>query len=186
MKRLVRQTASMPRDTIPRANFAKRGPRSSHRVTYRRLPSLEGRRPSDALTDTGQTRLGRSIAPLAAAHPARSGIHALRDVREAFAARILLAQVTQRSHDVQYYIWHKDPTGTLLFEAMLAAAERGVRVGMLLDDNNTVGLDPTLGALDSMTDLIFVSPVSKTGLHGRHHSEPKSSVREIADPRRSP
>ena len=114
-----------------------------------RLPSLDNRAPSLALADTAATRLGKAIAPLAAANPGRSGIHALRDARDAFAARVLLAQAAERSLDVQYYIWRKDLTGTLLFEALLAAAERGVRVRLLLDDNNTPGLDPTLAALDT-------------------------------------
>ena len=47
---------------------------------------------------------------------------------------------------MQYYIWHGDTVGHLLFEALWQAAERGVRVRLLLDDNNTSGLDPTLDA----------------------------------------
>ncbi|MEO8431100.1 MAG: phospholipase D family protein [Acidobacteriota bacterium] len=113
------------------------------------LPSLEGRGVSAALTDTGGTRLGRMAAPLIAAHPGVSGVHPLRDAKDAFAARIRLAEAAERSLDVQYYIWHKDLTGTLLFQALRAAADRGVRVRVLLDDNNTAGLDEPLAALDS-------------------------------------
>jgi putative cardiolipin synthase len=64
-----------------------------------------------------------------------------------------LAEAAERSLDVQYYIWHKDMTGTLLFEALRAASERGVRVRMLLDDNNTTGLDTTLAAIDSYPNI---------------------------------
>ena len=113
------------------------------------LPSLEGRTVSHAPTDTDDTRLGRAFAPQAAAHPGLSGIHALLDARDAFAARILVARAAERSLDVQYYIWHPDMSGTLLLEALHDAAERGVRVRLLLDDNNTAGLDPTLAALDA-------------------------------------
>ena len=113
------------------------------------LPLLEQRSESHAYADTAGTRLGRVIAPLAAAHPGQSGIHPLLDARDAFAARVHLAQAAERSLDVQYYIWHRDMTGTLLFDALRAAAERGVRVRLLLDDNNTGGLDATLAALDS-------------------------------------
>ena len=120
---------------------------------YRRLPSLENRRPSVALADTGATRLGRAITSRRSAHPGKSGIHALRDAREAFAARALLAKAAERSLDVQYYIWRKDLTGTLLFESLHAAADRGVRVRLLLDDNNTMGLDTTLAALDSHPNI---------------------------------
>src|SRR3981189_2960308 len=47
----------------------------------------------------------------------------------------------------RYYVWHGDTTGQLLFDAVWQAAERGVRVRMLLDDANTRGLDPTIAAL---------------------------------------
>src|SRR4029078_190928 len=55
--------------------------------------------------------------------------------------------------DVQYYIWDTDMTGTLLFEALHAAADRGVRVRLLLDDNTTAGLDPVLAALDAQPNI---------------------------------
>jgi putative cardiolipin synthase len=87
--------------------------------------------------------------PAAAAGPAPSGIHPLFDSREAFAARLALAQRATRSLDVQYYIWRNDTTGRLLFEALCAAADRGVRVRLLLDDNNTSDLDEVLATLDA-------------------------------------
>ena len=95
------------------------------------------------------TRLGRAITPLVEAHPGLCGLYALANAREAFAARMLLAQTAHRSLDVQYYIWRQDMSGTLLLDALLRAAERGVRVRFLLDDNNTEGLDESLSALDS-------------------------------------
>ena len=104
---------------------------------------------STMLTDTHETALGKAVRPRADAHPGTSGIHALADPNDAFAARMLLARAAERSLDVQYYIWRGDLTGTMLFEALHAAAARGVRVRLLLDDNNTDGLDPTLAALDA-------------------------------------
>ena len=117
------------------------------------LPPLENRSPSTVVTDTGTTRLGQTIAPLVAAHPGKTGFHPLVDGRDAFAARVLMARAAERSIDVQYYIWHKDITGTLLFEALREAADRGVRVRLLLDDNNTSGLDGTLAALDAHPNI---------------------------------
>ncbi|MDN3920365.1 phospholipase D family protein [Roseateles violae] len=117
------------------------------------LPPLDGRAESHALGDTGQTRLGRAIAPGIAAHPGQSGIHALAEPHDAFAARVLLAASADRSLDVQYYIWHRDQTGELLFEALWQAAERGVRVRLLLDDANTGGIDPTIAALDAHPNI---------------------------------
>ncbi len=117
------------------------------------LPSLANRSPSHAILDTDATRLGRAISPLIAAHSPSSGIYPLRDARDAFAARALLAQAAERTLDVQYYIWRKDMSGTLLFNALHTAADRGVRVRLLLDDNNTSGLDATLAALDSHPNI---------------------------------
>ncbi len=117
------------------------------------LPELAGRPQSTALIDTDDTRLGRRVVPLAASHPGTSGIFPLPDAEDAFAARILLARVAERSLDVQYYIWRNDITGTLLFDALRAAAERGVRVRLLLDDNNTSGLDARLAALDTHPNI---------------------------------
>jgi putative cardiolipin synthase len=118
-----------------------------------RLPSLEGRSISTALVETAETRLGRSITSLVDAHPGFSGVYLLPDSRDSFAARWRLAEVAERTLDVQYYIWDNDMTGTLLFEAVHAAADRGVRVRLLLDDNNTSGLDPVLAALDAHPNI---------------------------------
>jgi putative cardiolipin synthase len=117
------------------------------------LPTLEGRPATVALTDTSATRLGEALAPLLAAHTGRTGIHPLVGGRDAFAARALLADAAEKSIDVQYYIWHGDETGTLMFEAMWRAAERGVRVRMLLDDNSTAGLDGVIAALDAHPNI---------------------------------
>ena len=117
------------------------------------LPPPKDRVETTALTDTAGTRLGRSVTPGVAANPGKTGIHALPDPRDAFAARVLLANAAEKSLDAQYYIWHGDKVGYLLFQALWQAAERGVRVRLLLDDLNTKGLDPTLAALDAHPNI---------------------------------
>ena len=117
------------------------------------LPPLAGRPHSAALTDTGNTPLGRAVAAGTAAHPGLSGIHALPSGEDAFAARVALARSATRSLDLQYYIWKRDLSGTLLFQELRSAADRGVRVRLLLDDNVTAGLDPTLAALDAHPNI---------------------------------
>ena len=107
-----------------------------------RRPS--GRRRPAALERLRTPAARASAAPwpgAVAAHPGKTGVSALLSGRDAFAARMMLARAAERTLDVQYYIWHDDMTGTLLFEALWHAAERGVRVRLLLDDNNTRGLD---------------------------------------------
>lgn len=118
-------------------------------------PSLADRSQSTALpqSEAVTTRLGQAISSLVKAHPDKAGIYPLADAHDAFAARALLAQAAERTLDVQYYIWRKDLTGTLLFEALHAAADRGVRVRLLLDDNNTSELDSTLAALNSHPNI---------------------------------
>jgi putative cardiolipin synthase len=117
------------------------------------LPSLDGRTATRAIDDTASTRLGRAVAADVAAHPGKSGVHGLPTPQDAFAARVLLALAADRTLDIQYYIWNGDQTGYLLYDAVWRAAERGVRVRILLDDANTGGLDETIAALDAHPNI---------------------------------
>ena len=119
------------------------------------LPSLEGRTTSTALSveQAHDTTLGRSFAPQVQAHPGKSGIYSLADAHDAYAARVLLTRSAEKTLDVQSYIWHPDVTGTLLLEELRAAAERGVRVRLLLDDNGTAGLDDAMATLNSHPNI---------------------------------
>ncbi|AUX93042.1 phospholipase D family protein [Mixta gaviniae] len=95
-----------------------------------------------------RTRLARAVTPRIAQHPRHSGLHPLSDGLDAFAARYLLLSMAEERIDIQYYIWQNDMSGRLLFSALLEAADRGVQVRLLLDDNNTMGLDQTLSELN--------------------------------------
>ncbi|MGE4335995.1 MAG: phospholipase D family protein [Pigmentiphaga sp.] len=97
--------------------------------------------------------LADALRPQIEAHPGLSGIYALADGRDAFAARVALARAAQHALDVQYYIWRPDMTGALMFEALLEAASRGVRVRLLLDDNNGRDIDVWLAELDSHPNI---------------------------------
>lgn len=117
------------------------------------LPSLDGRIASAAFTQTADTRLGRAVEPIAAKHAGTSGVYPLLDARDAFAARVLLARAAERSLDIQYYIWQDDVSGRLLFRELHAAAARGIRVRLLLDDNGAAGLDSILAGLDAHPNI---------------------------------
>jgi putative cardiolipin synthase len=117
------------------------------------LPDLDGRTRSVTVRATADTRLGRVVDSLVDAHATESGIVPLADGRDAFAARALLAGAADRTLDIQYYIWHADMSGMLLFDAVRQAADRGVRVRLLLDDNTTAGMDAILAALDSHPNI---------------------------------
>ena len=103
--------------------------------------------------DTAGTPLGTMLRPQLAAHAERSGVLALRDGREALAARLELAALAQRSIDVQYYIWHDDASGREMIDALIRAARRGVRVRVLLDDNSTRGMDRVLARFDAPRNI---------------------------------
>jgi len=104
-------------------------------------------------TDPASCRLERSLAGRLRLHPNKSGIVELRDAHDAFAARAHLADAAERTLDIQYYIWRNDMSGALLLAAVRRAADRGVRVRILLDDNNTSGLDPLLALFDSHPNI---------------------------------
>ncbi|SLN26956.1 Cardiolipin synthase [Pseudoruegeria aquimaris] len=112
-------------------------------------PSQEGRSESRALPAPPDSPIARHVADDMAANPGRNGVTPLQNGAVAFASRVLLARAAQQSIDAQYYIWQKDITGLLLLDELKAAADRGVRVRLLVDDNGTPDLDPELAELDS-------------------------------------
>ncbi|PMS35673.1 putative cardiolipin synthase [Trinickia symbiotica] len=89
-----------------------------------------------ALADPQATPLGQALAPLDAAHPGQSGFRLLSNGTDALQMRIALARAATKTLDLQYYIAAEDTTGRLLLAAALYAADRGVRVRMLVDDLN--------------------------------------------------
>ena len=102
----------------------------------------------------GATALDRLTQPLLAAQaPQASGAAMLGDGVQAFVARARSARAAERSLDVMYYIWHADLTGHLLQHELMAAAERGVRVRLLIDDMNVAGRDDALLAMDAHPNL---------------------------------
>jgi putative cardiolipin synthase len=133
-----------------------------------KLPTDYPRTESHALRDTSDTRLGRELVPLTEAQPGRSGIYPLSRGLDAFLARIVLADAADRSLDVQYYIWHGDTTGRLLLERVLRAAERGVRVRLLLDDLGTAADDEALLAIDAHenVEVRLFNPVALRSARG--------------------
>ncbi|MFX1676155.1 phospholipase D family protein [Paraburkholderia sp. A2WS-5] len=117
------------------------------------LPSQPDREPSYAITDTANTRLGLAFRAQAEAHPGLDAFHLLQDPVDALDARVLLADRADRSLDLQYYIWHDDLTGRKLADAIIRAADRGVRVRLLLDDLGTNANDSKLLDISSHPNI---------------------------------
>jgi cardiolipin synthase C len=112
-------------------------------------PSRTGYSESAALFDTDDTPLALAFAAHQRKHEGMTGVFLLASGHEAFMARRRLVRIAERSIDAQYYMWHEDLTGRLLLNELLAAADRGVRVRMLIDDNTTSGTDEMLAAANT-------------------------------------
>ncbi|MES2920045.1 MAG: phospholipase D family protein [Verrucomicrobiota bacterium] len=104
-------------------------------------------------SDLGGTKLAVAVEPQVAAHPGESGLHPFSDGLDALAARLIVADAAERTLDVQYYIWKQDMVGRVLLERLLRAADRGVKVRMLLDDFGTAPSDAVLLAIDSHPNI---------------------------------
>jgi putative cardiolipin synthase len=102
--------------------------------------------PSQA-TQPQASAFGRSIQAMAKPHEGRSGFRLLPDSSDAFKARAELIRNARTSLDLQYYIVHDGLSTRALIDELLKAADRGVRVRILLDDTTSDGLDHAIATL---------------------------------------
>ena len=86
--------------------------------------------------DTAQTTLAQIIQPLQEQHPDLTGYLVLFEPLEALATRLSLIDKAEKRLDLQYYIWDNDKVGSLALHALIRAADRGVKIRLLIDDNN--------------------------------------------------
>ena len=156
MRADTRRTGSPAGSAEPQVPAAGRGlPRA---VLIRLARVLAGRatrpRPdhprtvSTAFEDPASTRLGQFFGPAADEHPGLSGFSLLSHGREAFIVRLALADLAERSLDMQYYVWDGDTTGRIIVDRVMRAADRGVRVRLLVDDPYHKASDSVIAALD--------------------------------------
>lgn len=138
---------------------------AAHRSYRRFLKKVQGPA-STALPVSGpETPLDALLEPLETQHAGKSGLMLLLDNADAFTARALSAAQAGRSLDLMYYIWSTDRAGWLLIDALVAAADRGVRIRLLLDDVNVQGFDPAFLAL-SQHKMIEVRLFNPSLHHG--------------------
>ena len=81
------------------------------------------------------TTVGALFQEVADKHPGLSGFSLTREGDTAFMARLAMADLAEQTLDAQYYIWDGDTTGLILADRLLRAADRGVRVRLLIDDH---------------------------------------------------
>jgi len=119
------------------------------------------------LPATDATRLDRTFAPFEAKHPGESAFRLVSDGLEAFVLRERSASMAERTLDVQTYIWHDDLTGLVLAHRLLEAADRGVRVRLLVDDMDARAKNVGFAALAAHPNIsvrLFNPFVSRAGL----------------------
>ena len=93
--------------------------------------------PSEAFSQPGTTTLGKSAAPISAGHDGDSAFLLMDRGRDAFSWRAILAAAAEKSIDAQYFLWKDDVAGKVMMQRLMAAADRGVRVRVLIDDSMT-------------------------------------------------
>ena len=121
------------------------------------------RMPSNAFAHPETTSVGALFQKTADKHPGLSGFSLLREGATAFMARLAMADLAEKTLDGQYYIWDGDTSGFILADRLLRAADRGVRVRLLIDDNYMTGArDFNIASFDAHPgiEIRFFNPVS--------------------------
>ena len=107
--------------------------------------------------------MARFFQEAADKHPGLSGFSLVEHGENAFLARLAMADLAEKTLDAQYYIWDSDTTGRILASRLLRAANRGVRVRILIDDHyQTEARDSAVAALDGHPniEIRFFNPVT--------------------------
>ena len=120
------------------------------------------RMPSNAFAHPETTSVGALFQKTADKHPGLSGFSLLREGATAFMARLAMADLAEKTLDGQYYIWDGDTSGLILADRLLRAADRGVRVRLLIDDNYMTGArDFNIASFDAHPgiEIRFFNPV---------------------------
>jgi putative cardiolipin synthase len=117
------------------------------------VPTDYPRTHSTALEDYQSTSAGKRWAKIEARHPGKSGFAILRFGHTAFTMRIAAAEMAEKTLDLQVYIWESDETGRILAERLLRAADRGVRVRLLVDDMGLAASDNQIASMDAHPNI---------------------------------
>ncbi|MER2297565.1 MAG: phospholipase D family protein [Pseudomonas sp.] len=115
--------------------------------------SVDKPRQTSQALPASESAFGRSVLRQAGPYEGRSGFRLLPNSNEAFRARAELIRNAQASIDLQYYIVHDGLSTRALVHELLRAADRGVRVRILLDDTTSDGLDTIMGTLAAHSNI---------------------------------
>ena len=119
------------------------------------------------MTDTADTHFGRAAEGWSLANNSESGFFPLVNGMDALGARLDMIAKAERSIDLQYFLMKDDTAGSVFAEALIDAADRGVRVRFLLDDVFTSASDENLRLLSghSNVEVRLFNPVARRGLY---------------------
>ena len=120
---------------------------------YQRFFKLPPRIESWKVRDTEGTTVGRAVHAWFAAHDAPAAVYRLDSGRDALGARIGLIEHAERTIDIQSYLIKDDLSGNLIALHLAQAADRGIRVRLLMDDALTDEVDPGLLSLDQHDNI---------------------------------
>jgi len=120
---------------------------------------------SSALANPEETRLGRQFENAAREHNGNSGFRIIPVGADGFLTRMQMINAAERTLDLQYFIFRGDETGRLLTDAVLHAADRGVRVRVLIDDGETEAGDEQITALEAhpLIEIRIFNPFTYRG-----------------------
>lgn len=129
------------------------------------VPFDAPREDSRALPPSRDTRVGQAAAPWFDRSDASSGILPLANGQDALGARLRLIEQAERSIDMQYFLISPDISALLIVDALIDAADRGVRVRVLFDDVFTTAPDAGLARLDAHPgiEVRVFNPVARPG-----------------------
>jgi len=125
------------------------------------------REQSVAFADTSDTSLAKEVAEWTGNHPGKSGFYPLTKGLDALGVRLALIDQAERSIDAQYFLMKPDSAGRLFANSLLEAADRGVRVRLLLDDVFTTVDDDAFLLLNQHPniELRLFNPVGRRGIY---------------------
>jgi len=109
------------------------------------------------------TSIGKNVAEWVSEHGGASGFYPLLEGMDALGVRLRLAERAEKSLDLQYFLMKGDTAGDVMTQALLKAADRGVRVRFLLDDVFTTAPDRTLMLLNQHPgiQIRMFNPISR-------------------------
>ena len=130
------------------------------------LPESYPRNITRAYTETEATGIGRHIEQVTELDPTLSAFLPLADGLDAMVVRLALIDAAQKSLDIQYYLFHGDMTGSLFLQRLIMAADRGVRVRLLVDDLAAASNDRVIAIVNNHPNIKIrlFNPVVSRGI----------------------